>query len=310
MKTKLTTLIILASLVLTACKPQNKLEPYIGEYTELLAELYSDYYCDYPKTIDELLEYYQDKEDWSECPNGDTIQAVLSFLDKEKDNIRWVCFHPTVTSLTIGGIYKNDTLFYDTREWFFPCLYDKIYFYIKKHLEYPKSLNELLCFDSIEYGKPDFWEPECCKVTRQYLWDNRDRLEWIVDDDNLLIKSSRDTIFCEIGMVSRVRCYKVPEEIRTMVFVDTHGKYDYTEETRKSFMAGMRSVMDDYLNKNGCKKYELYMVEYRRGTGFCRLCENDDFPLDTEWFKDVGKFTEQFTREHNLERILFYTPAY
>lgn len=296
---------------LTACKPNNNTEPYFGEYVDLMAEGYCNYNCVYPKTLDELLSLYQADTSWMEFSNSDTIKTVLSFLEKEKDNITWLNFHPASKTLTVGALYNDDTLFYKTGEWCLPYLYDKIYFYTRKHLEYPKSLEYLLRFDSIICGQCEDDARDCWKVTREYLCDNRDELEWIVEDDGFLIKYFQDTILYEEGKASDVRCHAVPWENNTIVFTDIYGKYDYSEETMKDFKAGLRILRKDFLSKNQCDGQKtLYMVEYRRGVGLSRFCENEEFSLDTKWFKEIGEYVSQFAQEHELEKILFYTPAY
>lgn len=310
MKTQLVKLIILASLFLTACKPQNNTEPYFGEYVDLMAEGYCNHCCVYPETLDELMSLYQADTSWMEFSNSDTIQTVLSFLEKEKDEITWLYCHPASKTLAIGALYNDDTLFYKTGELRLPYLYDKIYFYIRKHLEYPKSLEYLLRFDSVVCGQYEDDARDCWKVTRKYLCDNRDELEWIVEDDSFLIKSPQDTILYEEGRASDVRCHAVPWENNTIVFTDIYGKFDYREETMKDFKAGLRILRNDFLSKNQCGQSYLYMVEYRRGVGLSRFCENEEFSLDTKWFKEIGEYVSRFAQEHELQRILFYTFAY
>lgn len=311
MKTQLTKLIILASLFLTACRPQNVPEPYIGEYLGILADGYCNNHCDYPKTPDEFISHYLSIKDlWKDHAISDTIQTVLTFLEKEKNEITWLYCHPASKTLAIGALYNDDTLFYKIGEWYLPYLYDKIYFYIRKHLEYPKSLEYLLRFDSVVCGQYEDDARDCWKVTRKYLCDNLDELEWIVEDDSFLIKSPQDTILYEEGRASDVRCHAVPWENNTIVFTDIYGKFDYREETMKDFKAGLRILRKDFLSKNQCVKTPLYMVEYRRGVGLSRFCENEEFSLDTKWFKEIEEYVSRFAQEHELQRILFYTFAY
>lgn len=311
MKTQLVKLIILASLFLTACKPQKNIEPYIGEYTELMADGYTNYYCDYPKTLDELISHFQNTKDkWIDYPIADTVQSVLSFLEKEKDDIIWQYSHPTFVTLTIGAMYKYDTLFYKTTKWYYPYIDCAISSYIKYHLDYPKSLDDLLLFDSIVHGKSEDDVHDCWDVTRKYYWDNRDELEWVVKNGFLLIMACQDTIAYSAGISSYIRCNDYLYRNRVIVFTDIHGKFDYSDETRKSFLQGLKSVRKDFLSKNQCGQSYLYMVEYRRGVGLSRFCENEEFSLDTKWFKEIGEYVSQFAQEYELEKILFYTPAY
>lgn len=307
---KLIKFIILASLFLTACKPQNNTEPYFGEYVDLMAEGYCNHCCVYPETLEELLSLYQVDTSWMEFSNSDTIQTVLSFLVNEKDEITWLYCHPTSKTLAIGALYNDDTLFYKTGDWYLPYINAAVRDYVKYHLEYPKTIDDFLHFYSIGMDKPDFWAPECWMVMWRYLCDNRDELEWIVEDDSFLIKSPQDTILYEEGMASDVRCKDYLYRNRVIVFTDIHGKFDYNDEIRKSFLQGLKSVRNDFLSKNQCVKSPVYVIEYRREGGLSRFCENEDFSLDTKWFKEIEEYVSQFAQEHELQRILFYTPAY
>lgn len=308
MKTKLTTLIILASLFLTACKPQYHVEPYIGEYLEKMADTYCNYYCDYPKTLDELISFYQ--TDTLEYPNSDTINTVLSFLEKEKDDIKWEYCNPRVTTLRLVAVYNKVVLFDKMEELNFPLIDDVIRSFIRYHFEYPSSLYDLLYYDSISRSRSDLDSPLCWEKTREYLWNNRDSIECVVTENGLLTKASHDTIALS-GYASRIRCDHMEILMnRVITFTDIHGKFNYSKELREDFQMGLKLLMSDYIRNYQHFNSDFYMVEYHHGKGLSRFCENDDFPLDTEWLKEVEKYVSQFAQEHELERILFYTFAY
>lgn len=316
MKTQLTKLIILASLFLTACNPQNVPELYIGEYLEILADGYCNNHCDYPKTTDEFISHYMSIKDlWMDHAISDTVITVLSFLEEEECNIKWLYSHPDFGTINVGAIYRGDTLFYKSwiNEYSYILLNQAFSRYIRYHLEYPPSLKEFLFFDSVFYCKPqeDFlYFNQSWLSTRKYLWDNKDRIDWVANDDCFLFILSQDTIYHLMEDASDVRCHAVPWENNTIVFTDIYGRYDYSEETVKDFKTGLRILRKDFLSKNQCGQSDLYMVEYRRGVGLSRFCENEEFSLDTKWFKEIGEYVSQFAQEHELEKILFYTPAY
>lgn len=316
MKTKLTKLIIIASLFLTACKPQYHVEPYIGEYLGIMSDGYCNNHCDYPKTPDEFVAHYYEIMDlWKDDSICDTIQTVLSFLEQEKKNVKWLYSHPTLETANVGAIYKGDTLFYKTwiSEFSYVFLHHALLRYIKYHMEYPVSLEDFLYFDSIFYCKPqeDFiYTHQVWLATREYLWDNKDKIDWVADDDIFVVKIDQDTIFGLIGDASDSRCSYVDKIRDLTAFSDFQGKYDYREETRCAFMTNLKSFYVDFMNKNHCEGSKLYVIEYRSEVGLKHVCENDDFPLDTEWFKELEKHVSQFAQEHGFERILFYTPAY
>lgn len=316
MKTQLTKLIILASLFLTACRPQNVPEPYIGEYLGILADGYCNNHCDYPKTPDEFISHYLSIKDlWKDHAISDTIQTVLTFLEEGKCDIRWIYSHPNLETINVGAIYGDDTLFYKTwtNEYSYIFLDYAFHRYIKYHIEYPHSLKEFLFFDSVFYCKPQenfVYFGQVWLATREYLWDNKDKIDLVDNDDCFLVMLSQDTILYEEGRASDVRCHAVPWENNTIVFTDIYGKFDYREETMKDFKAGLRILRNDFLSKNQCVKTPLYMVEYRRGVGLSRFCENEEFSLDTKWFKEIEEYVSRFAQEHELQRILFYTFAY
>lgn len=305
-------LVFLTSFSLVCCKISHPTVSSVTTATlDKMIEGWCSNHCDYPKSLDEFLSIYDDTDSWEETPMRDSIEATLSFLNKEKEHIVWRFNHPTVTSMDLIVVYYHDTIYRKTGEWYFPGLDISLRDYNRYFFKFPSSIEELVMYDSLA-GKDHDGFYQCCDETFDYLLQNKNNIDWQVEDEaKILILSGNDTIAYQLGYYPQVLYCddSVVSNKSIFRYFDSNGYYAYSEKVEKALKTGLSELR----NKYSIPPFEpsfWYIMVYTKENGLRPFCDNDDLSVNTEWFHDVESFMYEFCDEYSLGKVIFVSPSY
>lgn len=272
----------------------------------LMAELMNYYYysnCDYPYSVDDLVSFFHESDLFEA---KDSMKVALLFLDENKNDI--VCQHtrPTFTTMNTLVTFKDDTLFCYNGNYGFPGLDLLIHEYFSYHFHSPTSFHDLLEFGSLKYAGEYNGLYHCLDGTLAYISDNQDKIEWISDNNSLLITTSfGDTIAYQSGCNIDYLCStNIAAERFLFRFYDRNNSYAYTPLIEHDFKDGIHQLSQDYPNII-TDESNVHLLVFSLDKYLRCMCPNDSTSLNTDWFQAVEQYCASFCRENDIYEIVF-----
>lgn len=262
---------------------------------------YYYYYGEYPNSAKCLLEYFNDM---------DSINVTTNYLNKQKNNISWTLNNPSVLDEELLIKEKQDTILWICGKKHLSFFDNLINSYERVYLDYPSSLDDLICYDKTTRGiKEDVFD-RCIPLTLNYLERNKEQLTWQKNDTLLLILTGNDTVSCRIGPSLGISiCQtKLGRCNRLSLFFDIQGKTVISEDLTKAFKSGIQEICQQSKDEF-FESLEFHILQYQVNEGLTDFCKDDTAVLKSPWFIEVHGFLEQFAPEHGLGRIVFAFPC-
>lgn len=292
---------LLLCLLFVSCGSSRSSSYNFDEFASMV-EGYFLYYGEYPSVIDSLISFYEKQ--------GNS-NATLSFLEENKKTIRWDLRHPTILQEEVILTYKRDTLYEYSGKKHLSYLWNILELYSHDYLEYPKSLEDLVCFHKATENYKDDEFNRAIVRTLEYLQEYDDQITWVSNNELFLMKSGDDTIVCRIGPSFGTSLCSTDNwrEKWVYLFYDEQGVYVPGEELTKELKMGLQEIRKGYkLEQFDISEYHI--LYYTEIEGLQSFCKDDEVTLDTEWFLDIKAFLVEFCSSHSLGKVIFTSPPY
>lgn len=270
-----------------------------------LLSMIDDYFYHYgecPYSLDNLLVFYDGK---------DSVNATIAYLTERKHYINWKLYHKSILEEELLIEEVGDTLLWFSGEKHLSYLDDLINGYEKDYLEYPASLEDLIDYDQATRGKKEASFDRCIGGTLVYLEKFRDQLTWHRNDSLFLLMAGSDTISCRIGPSCGVSICESDNwrDKNVFLFYNKERIIVFDEDLLAKFKSGLQEIRKSY-KEDQFELSDWHILKYTTNEGIVLFCKDDPLSLDTEWFKDLGSYLRQFTKEHELGKVIFVSAPY
>lgn len=309
MKKNTFTTIFAIILVFFGCKSTHQpMNPAILAILEKMVDGWETMYCDYPKSVQEILNEFEENDEWRESPAKDSIENALKFLREENQHIDWLFTHPSLITMDLTVLFHGDTIYRNAGKFSFPGLDVSLYSYNWYYLEYPDSIEQLIVYDSLSNClHQGFYR--CSFETLHYLLANKDKIVWNKEYGDIFIIAGNDTIAAQ-GYDSRIRyCDELMASNKNICRIfDKKGRYAYSEEIEKEIRHGL-----DEMKAKG--HYELpsqaslHLLVFVPCDGLRLFCDDEDISLNSAWFHELENYLEGFCVEHGIGKLIFASPS-
>ncbi len=274
-----------------------------------ISKLIEQYYywgCDYPKSVDDLIDFYEESIPIRvDSLTKDSIASLLSFLKDNKKEFVFRYSHPTLLTIDYLVTYKIDTIYFYQGNYGFPGLDLLIHDYYSYYFQSPSSLQDLLSFESLKYNGNYDGLYHCLNGTVMFISSNQDQIEWCSDGNKLLITSKTDTIaYCSGYNMDFICNTDMAAERFLFRFYGIENQYVYSKEIECYFKEGIHSLSKNY-PETKIDNLNIHLLIFTPEEGLQVFCSNDNLLLNTDWFIDVEKYCNVFCCEHSLGKIVF-----
>lgn len=304
--------ILLFFFILFGCKQQT---------TCVRQKMNIDYFIDlyyiknyeYPLSLDELL-FFCESNLCDMQSIQDSVLIEYTCLKNNSKKISWIVDETGFPKQELFVLFEKDTLTYRMNEWRFPCIGFYNDAFVNCYLKEPESLEDFLSFcyycDSLDDGTNMPYD-KCNGVTLKNLkkCQQIESFQWINNADELLLLIGRDTIWHHNN--ESLPCNESLKPLFQPHYYDKMGRYVQLKENIDCvFKKNMRKLWYQHYHQSPQKVCDYHTLVFCNTGFFYSFCENDSLDTNTRYFRDLGLYLKDFSKENGLSKIIFCSPVF